>query len=253
MQASDWGWNSFRSLSCLLMGLLLLVGLIVREKKSESPFLDLPLFKRPRFAAVIVSVSMAQFFIMIGVFWTVYFETILAYTPFEVGLISFVSGSPMLFAAPLAGFLQDRFGPKFPVAVGHLALIYVCFFFAFVNTPALSSLLSTLFCFGIGIPFILTPSFATAVSSVPSNKVGVAMGTLITSRMVGGAIGLACIHLLSSYIYALRLPEVGEREAMKASFSAVHFGLGFLILSTFAITFLLHSRKNVSLNSQSPP
>lgn len=104
------------------------------------------------------------------------------------------------------------------------------------------SLLATLTIFGIGIPLILTPSFAYAISSVPAQKAGVAIG--ITLRILAEAIVLALIHLLTNSVRMAKLLMEGERLATIASFSTVHFALGFLVIATFAATFILHSRKS---------
>ena len=91
---------------------------------------------------------------------------------------------------------------------------------------------------------ILTPSFATVLRAVPTGKTGVAVGTIVTLRMVTGAIGLACMYLIDRSVYKDKLPAVGVESARIASFSTLHLALGFLIIVTFAITFVLHSRKS---------
>jgi hypothetical protein len=41
-----------------------------------------------------------------------------------------------------------------------------------------------------------------------------------------------------------KLPSLGERDASIASFSILHLVLGLLIIISFAITFVIHSRKS---------
>lgn len=252
MQVNDWGWVSPLSLSCVALSLLFLFFLFLREKKTSHPFFELRLFKNPLFAAINISVCSAQVFLMIGVFWLLYFQQILQYTPMQAGFLSFVAGFPLLFASPLAGFLSDRFGPKLPVAIGYLSLIYTGFFLTFFPTPPLSGLLIALWIFGMGIPFILTPSFASAFTSVPPNKTAIAMGTIITLRMVAGAMGLAFMHLLNSSVYAHALPLAGERQASITSFSMLHLALSFLVILGFAAAFILHSRKGAHQTPKFP-
>jgi MFS family permease len=180
---------------------------------------------------------------MITVFRTIYFQTILNYTPLQTGLIMFVSSLPMLVAAPIAGYLSDRITPKLPIAMGYLLLILSNFWLAFFNTPSFGSLSVALLAFGFGIPFIFTPSYSHAVASVPAGKSGTAVGMITTLRMTGGAMGLALIHLFITTIQQRHAQE-GQRLAEIASFSAVHFALAFLLIITFAIVFIVHSRKS---------
>ncbi|MBI3901298.1 MAG: MFS transporter [Chlamydiia bacterium] len=252
MQVTEWGWTSFPSLAMLLSSFIFLSLLIFREKATSHPFLEISLFKRPLFAAINITVSTGQIFLMIGVFWLLYFQRVLHYTPMEAGMLSFVSAFPVLFASPLAGHISDRFGHKLPVALGYLFLIYTCFFLGFFPTPSLVSLIIALFLFGIGIPFLLTPSFSRALTSVPETKTAIAVGTLITFRMVAGSMGLACMYLLQSSVYASRAPVIGDLQATIASFSALHFALGFFIIVSFVFTFLLHTRKSGHKLSEFP-
>ena len=110
--------------------------------------------------------------------------------------------------------------------------------------PWLTNLLIALIIFGIGLPSILTPSFASAMSSIPLEKAGVAFGVILTLRMLGGTIGLALINLFVSAVQRSRVEELGAEGASIATFSAVHFALAFLILLAFASTFVLYNRKS---------
>ncbi len=243
MQAADWGWRSSQTLffTALAFGSFFL--LLKREKTTLHPFLDLALFKRPTYAAINISISTIQFIIMITVFRTVYFQEVLGFSPFLTGFITFLSSCPMLFMAPLAGFLSDRFNHKLPVACGYLLLIFSCFWFAFFSTPSLTSLILALLAFSTGVPFIFTPSYSSAIASVPQQKAGVAMGMIITLRMFSGTMGLALIHFFVSIVQNIHSPLEGRRNAEIVSFSDVHFALAFFLIIALAFSFVFHFKK----------
>jgi len=244
MQAEDWGWSSIKIGACGFFALLGLFLLILREKKTAHPFLDLTLFKRPQYAAISLSVSIAQFILMITVFRTIYFQEVLQYDPFQTGLLTFASCIPIFFTPTLAGFLSDRLTHKVPVAIGYLFLIFSCLYFGFFTTPPLFHLVIALAIFSMGIPLILTPSYSTAMTEIPPSKLGIGFGMLITLRMFSAAVGLALINLFVSAVQKTHRLTEGIRLAQITSFSWIHFALAFLLIVAFAIAFILHTRKS---------
>ncbi|MFZ4773104.1 MAG: MFS transporter [Chlamydiia bacterium] len=244
MEAASWGWSSAATILCGAVTLLFLSLLFYREAKAKHPFLDISLFKYPVYGAINISISIIQFFAMIQVFRTIYLQEILEYTPFETGALICFSSFPILFIAPLAGYISDKTSPKFPVAIGFLILIFANFWFAFNSTPSLVVLCLALFGMGLGVPFIFTPSYSAAFASVPKAKTGSAMGMLFTLRMTSGTIGLALIHLFVSTVQDYYLPLEGVRIATILSFSYVHFALAFLLIIALAFIMLLHNSKN---------
>lgn len=79
MQGESWGWRSGEIIFCAIFALAALFLLIRREKTSAHPFLELNIFKRPVFAAINVSIAVAQFVLMITVFRTIYSDSFLYY------------------------------------------------------------------------------------------------------------------------------------------------------------------------------
>jgi len=244
MQAQDWGWLSAK---ILISGLLAIVGLILllkREKTSRHPFLASSLFKRPIFMAINISISISQFILMITVLRTIYTEVILGYTPTQTGLIVSVSCIPLLFFSYLGGLLSDKVSPKLPIALGYLFIIVSFFWLGFAPTPSLVSYFGALLLFGMGLPFIFTPSYSVAMSAVPPEQMGVAIGLISTLRNLAGTIGLAMIYLFVDMETQLYLPKVGQRLAEIRSFSSVHFLLGFLMIIAFFTAYFFHKRKS---------
>lgn len=249
MEVSNWGWVSRQGLICATLFLISITLLIRREKKLQQPFLELALFKRPVFAAINISIFIISFILMINVFRAIYFQEVLGYSPTKAGFITFFACLPVLFVAPIGGYLSDRISPKLPIAIGYVMIIFSFLWLAWFSMPSFPSLLFALILFGTGIPLIFTPSYSTAMHTVPPQKIGVAMGIVSTIRTFAGTMGVALIGLflhLSQARYIRHLPDSSEREKLAeiASFSDVNYVLAFCLLVAFAFSLFLHQRKS---------
>lgn len=252
MQGQVWGWLSWETFGLAFVSIVSLVLLLLREKRSAHPFLDLGLFKHSTFVSINLSISVVQFVLMITVFRAIYFQEVLAYSPSQAGLLTFVSTAPVLFLSPVGGFLSDKVSPKLPIAIGYLALIYSFLWFGFFSAPGLVGLLIALIAFGVGIPMIFTPSYSAAMGSVPPTKMGVAFGMVATLRNFAAALGLALIGLWINLIESRQVENRTPQEGQIAGFSSVHFMLGFLLIAAFGVVFILQRRKSAHHLPEAP-
>lgn len=282
MQGRDWGWTSFLTLGSFAITFISAILLILREKRAAHPFLDLKLFRHPVYRAINISIFSTQFIMMVTVFWSIYFQKVLDYTPLGAGSLIFFSSLPVLFMAPAGGWLADRFGSKLPIAIGFFLLIGSFFWLSFFSDRSLKIIIYGLFAFGIGIPFILTPSYSAAMGAVPETKRGIAFGTLATVRSLAASLGVAIIgslmanfefsafrHLMHANeqtkdldisLYTEELPKTEQAlqelpfniqelvhgyliESKIGSFSQTHLSLAFLLILSFILVFLFYRRK----------
>ncbi|MES2273022.1 MAG: MFS transporter, partial [Chlamydiota bacterium] len=101
MQGKDWGWTSFEIVSLFLVCLISAIFLFWREKKARHPFLDLSLFRHPNFRAINISIFATQFTLMITVYWAIFFQDSLDWTPLKGGAVTVLSSCPVLFLSPV--------------------------------------------------------------------------------------------------------------------------------------------------------
>jgi EmrB/QacA subfamily drug resistance transporter len=194
MQAPSWKWTSPLTLSLLIIGLLLIFFLIAIDRKINHPLIDFSIFRNPLFLGGNLSMFLTQFLVMVTVFWAVYFQTIRGLSPSQAGLIALLPNAPVLFMAPLAGYLTDRLGPRAPVLIGFFLLTFSLLWFnVSLQEESFWYLFPALIPFGMGVSCIFTPSSVASLSQMPEYKKGIASAINNTLRQVGATLGMALI------------------------------------------------------------
>ena len=272
MEGGRWGWLSMSSFCCGLVALISIALLFRRERSAAHPYLDLSLFKNSTYSAIALSISITQFILMVTIFWAIYFQTALQYSPSQAGLITFASCAPVLFVSYLGGFLSDKMGPRVPVGIGFSFLVVSCLLLGFFSAPSYFWLVVFVTVFGVGIPLIYTPSYSSAMGAVPPTKRGLAFGMLATLRSLSATIGIALIGLFmngfqlmslrkdpvlsvfsdkeildfSEGVISSRIPAIQASllEAQRSSFAATHVVLAILLFATCIVIFSLYRRKS---------
>ena len=203
MNGGKWGWDSSLILTLFFFSLILFILFFLRNNKLKNPLIDISLFKKKIFSGGVISTSCNQFILMITIFWAMYFQTTLDYSPVEAGLLSLFTNIPVLLSAPLAGTWLDKKGPKPPVVTGFCLILFALLWFAyFAKYPDILHLFPSLFFFGWGLPLVFTPASTATIAQAPIEKRGLAIGTNLTIRQFGGTLGLA---LFSSVFLQIRL------------------------------------------------
>ncbi|MBV9338553.1 MAG: hypothetical protein JO243_21905, partial [Solirubrobacterales bacterium] len=96
----------------------------------------------------------------------------------------------------------------------------------YVNSVLLGALLSAL-----GMGFTLVPATIVAMQGVAGAQSGVASGLLNTSRLVGGALGLAVLSTIAAAHTKTLIGAHGTGQALTSG-----FGLAFTIGAVLALT-----------------
>ena len=125
MEGERFGWLSVEILGSFALGSIsgLIFYLHYKAHKSSDPFFDFSLFRKVNFLIGNIQAFIVQFLLMNAVFWAIFLQDAMDFTPSLAGFWTFCSTVPVLLAAPLAGYLSDRFGVKLPVGIGFCGLI----------------------------------------------------------------------------------------------------------------------------------
>ncbi len=163
IEANTYGWTSARILSLFAVAAMGLVAFVVLELRQRVPMLDLSLFRNPIFAGantIMLLVALAMF----GVFFYVslYVQNILHYSPTQAGATFLPMTLCIVFLAPIAGKLTDRFGPRWLIASGMTLVAGSLVVFAQLDqTSNFWNIFPGLLIGGAGMAMAMAPTTAT--------------------------------------------------------------------------------------------
>lgn len=248
---SEWGWGSWKTMSLLGIGVVLLAFFIIWELKNASPLLQLKVFRFPRFRYslilnCIVTISMYTGTLLVPL----YLQTVLMLSPMDTGLILLPGALVMAVAAPIIGKFYNRIGPFKLVFSG--IIIIVAGSAAFSNITATTSIymiagLQLVRCLGIALCNM--PLTNAAMSAVSSEYSGHASS--ITNWARQGLASLS-IGIFSALIVSRTSYYVGEGVTNKPIATTMGIDDVFMVGTIIAVvavplTFLLRKKGKVDL------
>ncbi len=228
MQSNEWGWLSLKTLALIGASPLLFFLFAWISTHTRHPLVDLKIFKIKLFTAANVFIFLSQVIVMVTVLWAVYFQDYLGFSPVRAGLVIFIAVFPVFMMAPLGGFLADKYGPRNPLLAGFAILAFGLVWFIFnPGTESIAWMLPGLLSFGCGIPLIMSPTVALALSQVSGHQLGSASGITTATRQLASTTGMA---LMSTIFFSTARASGSQVVAFSAvSFAAALFALiGFL-------------------------
>jgi EmrB/QacA subfamily drug resistance transporter len=193
------GWTSPEILGLAFGGLALLVIFVLWERRAPDPMMKLELFKIRNFWIGNVIATTISFG-MLGIFFpmTIFLQGVLGFTPIRAGLTMTPMSLALMVAAPLAGRLTDRVGPRWiMVTGGSLMTAGILFLITRIELDAdWTTLLAPLVVTGIGMGLTFSPMTAAAMRDVPPRIAGSASGIINTMRNIGQVLGIAVLGSL---------------------------------------------------------
>lgn len=184
------GYGYFSMSTILLVaGLVLFVVFTILELKTDSPALDLRLFKIWQFSGGII----AQFLYAIGfgaslTLLAIYMQSVMGFNPFETGILLVPYEMGYLFFGILGGRLSDKYGFTYITILGLSIASASLFLFSIVNS--LNLLIISEILFGVGTGLFVSPNTSSIMSSVPPQRRGVASSIRTISFNLGFAVSL---------------------------------------------------------------
>jgi DHA2 family lincomycin resistance protein-like MFS transporter len=180
----------------IAVGVLGIAAFIVRQlllQRSDRALLDLRTFLSRNFAVsvALMAVLMAALFGTL-ILLPIYLQNVLGLEPLATGLLLLPGGLTMGLLGPLVGRLYDRFGPTPLLVPGSILVSAVMWTLTTVGTETSPWLvLAAHITLSIGLAFMFTPLFTSALGSVEPRFYSHGSAVVGTVQQVAGAAGTA--------------------------------------------------------------
>jgi EmrB/QacA subfamily drug resistance transporter len=166
---------------------------LLHESRTQSPFVNLALFKIRRFSFSVLSLLiMSLCYTLIGFLLPFYLQDILRLTPTNVGLLFMAPSILTVALAPVSGTLSDRLGPRTPATLGVVLMILSLGVGALLRVDSHWLLPALLVILGAATNGIFNPANSTAmISMMPKEHRGFASAVNHLTFGLGNVMGVA--------------------------------------------------------------
>jgi MFS transporter, DHA2 family, multidrug resistance protein len=190
-------------------GVLLVGAFVTRQRRLESPLVDVRLFTRAPFSAAFAATTLGMF-VVYGTFFftTQYLQIVLGLSPLEAGLWGLPPvAAMMLISTAVLPRLAARVRPGFlvaggmVVAAGGLALLT-----ALEPASGVGLLVAAIVVVMIGVAPATTLGVNLIVGAAPPEQAGSVSGLGQAGNELGGALGIALLGSIGTAIYRDEAP-----------------------------------------------
>ncbi len=197
----------------VIVGVFLLVFFILWENRTESPVIEMNLFRKNltfTLSNIVALLSYTSTFAT-AFLLSLYLQYVKLLTPRQAGVILVAQPVVQAVFSPAAGWISDRVEPKVVASIGMATITAGLFALSFLdpNTP-IPWIVLNLTILGLGFALFSSPNTNAIMSSVERKFYGLASATLSTMRVVGQTLSMAVVMLtFSAHIGRVSItPEV---------------------------------------------
>ena len=194
-QSAIWGWTNPATGACIAAGVALLVVFYFVELRTESPLIQMNIFRISAFRVenVVLGVAMLAF-IPLFFFASEYAQIALGKSPSEAGLYILYFFIGFVVAAQIGGRQLDEGGAKRPVVTGCvLCAVGLWLWAGKLTTLSFNAQQWYIIMAGAGMGLMLGVANTDAINRASKLSYGEASGITQTVRNYGASLGLAIL------------------------------------------------------------
>ncbi|WP_327386214.1 MFS transporter [Streptomyces sp. NBC_01207] len=215
----------------LLIGVVLLVFFVRRQKRREHPLIDMRMFSRAAFSTSVGCIVLAMLALVgLELIAVQYLQLVLHLSPLETGLRLL----PLTFAAMAAGatgsYTLGRVGPRLMVSLGFVLTACAVLLLTLMGQQDRPLLLTVGFILlGFGLQTTLFAAYESMLSEAPADTAGGAASIGETSYQLGAGMGIALLGSVMNAAYRPGLMDVPGVSAADSAGAANSLGEAYQI------------------------
>lgn len=219
----------------LLLGVLSGWLFVRRQRRLETPLVDISLFRIPAFTGAVASNALSIFaFFGLLFFFSQYLQLVRGYSPFWAGMAEMPATIASLAVITVVGFALSRLGLGRAIATGLLiGAVGLAALGVAEGWSSFWGLGMSLALIGLGTGLAMTLSTDAVVSAAPPARAGAAASISETAYELGIALGIGVLGSLQTAIYRANLqipagtpPEIAASMNDSLASAASNLGAG---------------------------
>ena len=235
IEAGQTSWTEHRVLYSFGAAAVLLAAFAVSEWRSAEPMLPLRFFRNMSFTGANMALTLISF-AMFGImfFMSQYFQTVQGYTAFQAGVRLLPMAAMSFVAAVMSAKVAQRVGTKVAVGTGILIAsggLFYLYTMAEVDT-SYGIIVIGMCIISLGMGLTMSPATNSIMGSLPVDKAGIGSAMNDTTRLLGGALGVAILGTIMNGVYIAKINDAlggGPQfilDAARSSIQGAHFIAG---------------------------
>ncbi|GAB3957235.1 MFS transporter [Micromonospora vulcania] len=192
IRTGEHGWTDRGTVAAFVVSAVALAFFLLVESRRVDPMIDLRLFRRPSFTALMVggAVLTASAFANL-MFVSLWAQSVLGLEPVAAGLVLTPLAAVSFVVAGVGGRLLHRVAPQYSIGVG-LLLVGVGTLLCMLVGPGSTwtALIPGLSVTGIGVGLASPVLASAALTAAPAERAGMANGAMNTFRQLGFAVAV---------------------------------------------------------------
>jgi EmrB/QacA subfamily drug resistance transporter len=259
-RAATSGWGSASTIITLVISVLLLVGFVAWEARTDHPLLPLRvLVNRNRGASFLTSILLGSGMMGMFLFMTYYLQQTLHYSAISTGLAYLPFSAGIIVSATVAAQLMPRFGARTLMTTGAVLATAAMVWLTRLDLHSSYAgfIMPAFIMISLGMGLVFVPMSNVALSGVADHDAGVASALVNTTQQVGGSLGTALLNTIFTTAVASYLATNGPGGLGLANATIHGYNVAFtvsaiLMAASAVVAFLMVRSRGTETTSAVP-